>query len=46
MVDLERDTEPLGRRRGIQFDFAALLKLLRELGSAQQRFAGPEQVFD
>ena len=46
MVDLERDSEPVERSGSVEFDFSALLHLLRELGSAEQGFAGAQNVFD
>jgi len=46
MVRLERNAQPLERRGAGEFDFTALLQLLQEFWSAEQRLTGAENVFD
>ncbi len=46
MVDLEGDPQPLRWRQDGEFDFAALLHLLREFGSAEQGFTGAQDILD
>ena len=46
MIDFERNSEPVQRRSGIDLDFAAELHFFGELGSAEHRLAGAENIFD
>ena len=46
MVDFERDAQPVKRGRSVEFYLPTLLQLVRELGSAEQGFAGAQDVFD